>query len=152
MREKKDKDAAASIKPKRLTSAEREAMDLTNRENVLSALRRALKLCKPDEYKSIHDFGQVSCSTFWARAHKVLELMLTNQKKFDTSVLQFLPNGSMQQALGVKNMSQFLVTPLSKMVAVIADAGMELPMYIRYLHPDFLPPVEKELKQDETSN
>lgn len=128
-----------SSTPKKITKAEREAMLATRREKVLSALRKTCRLCEPNEYKSIHNVSHLNCSTFLGRVYASLGFMITNPKISDVSILQFLPNGSMQRAfkeMKVQKMSEFIAVPLEDMLDV---AGMELPQYVQYLHPDFTP-------------
>lgn len=131
----------ASPTHKKITKADREAMLMARREKVLSALRKACRLCEPNEYKSIYDVGHLNCSTFLGRVYTSLGFMITNPKSSDVSILQFLPNGSMQRAfkeMKVQKMGEFIAVPLEDMLDV---AGMELPQYVQYLHPDFTPPV-----------
>lgn len=137
----KTEAVVVSPTPKKITRAEREALLVAKRKNVLSALRKACRLCEPNEYKSICDIGHLNCSTFLGRAYASLGFMITNPKISDVSILQFLPNGSMQRAfkeMKVQKMSEFIAVPLEDMLDV---AGMELPQYVQYLHPDFTPPV-----------
>lgn len=139
-------DVASSI-PKKITKADREAIFMARREKVLSALRKACRLCEPNEYKSIHNVGHLNCSTFLGRVYASLGFMVTNPKISDISILQFLPNGSMQRAfkeMKVQKMSEFIAVPLEDMLDV---AGMKLPLYIHYMHPEFDPPTKKECQR-----
>lgn len=117
---------------------------LVAHKNAVCALKTSGLLC---QYmlatKTMSESDNQSYTTFLVKLHTALTTLVKNKNMIDIRVLDFLPNGSMVRAfeeMKIRRMSEFLATPLSQMVSV---AGMKLPLYIQYMHPEFVPPATK---------
>lgn len=118
-------------------------------ENTILALRTAGFLCQYREYMPMGEYDNQCCTTFLAKLHVILTNLEKRKQMVDIRILELLPNQSMQrlfEGMKVRRMSQFLATPLVRMVRLAKKSKMELPKYIQYLHPDFEPPAVKKAK------
>lgn len=117
---------------------------LVAHQNAVCALKTAGLLCQHMlATKTMNEHDNQCYTTFLVKLHTALTTLVQNKNMIDLRVLDLLPNGSMVRAfekMKVRRMSEFLATPLSQMVSV---AGMKLPLYIQYMHPEFVPPPTK---------
>ncbi len=121
----------------RPTKAERNLALAIRREAVLRALNNACRLTRDHKSVGMDAKETREYALFLVNLNAARARLTTNLNASDTGFKTFLPNGSMRNALGYESVSEFIVAPLEGVKRAVQSYGMELPLYVEYLHPDY---------------
>ncbi len=131
---------AIEIKEPRITSVQNTVLKMMRRKAVGAALKKAARLTNGHSTTGMSPNETREYAKFLENLNASLARFSRNEKANDVGFKMFLLNGSMRDALdleGVRQVSDFISSPLYRMRRAVKMWGMQLPKYVEYLHPDY---------------